>query len=113
MSAPGHAQTAFTLPGGATEVILVRHGSSGHAVPGVSFPIVDGRGDPPCSPRRARSRRAVGRRLAHENVKSLYVTPLQRTALTAAPLAEALGLEPAVVPDLAEVRLGDWLEAAE
>jgi len=108
VSAPGHAQTAFTLPAGATEVILVRHGSSAHAVPGVSFPIIDGRGDPPLAAEGEEQARAVGRRLAHENVKGLYVTPLQRTAMTAAPLAEASGLEPAVVPELAEVRLGDW-----
>ncbi len=108
MSAPGHAQTAFTLPAGATEVVLVRHGSSAHAVQGVSFPIIDGRGDPPLAAEGEEQALAVGRRLADENVKGLYVTPLQRTALTAAPLAEALGLEPAVVPELAEVRLGEW-----
>jgi 2,3-bisphosphoglycerate-dependent phosphoglycerate mutase len=36
------------------------------------------------------------------------VTPLRRTHQTAAPLADATGLEPVVVEELAEVRLGDW-----
>jgi 2,3-bisphosphoglycerate-dependent phosphoglycerate mutase len=36
------------------------------------------------------------------------VTPLRRTHQTAAPLAEATGLEPVVVEELAEVRLGEW-----
>jgi probable phosphoglycerate mutase len=36
------------------------------------------------------------------------VTPLQRTAQTAAPLAERTGLEPIVVPELREVHLGEW-----
>ena len=39
---------------------------------------------------------------------ALFVTPLQRTAQTAAPLAARLGLEPVVVPELLEVFLGDW-----
>ena len=38
----------------------------------------------------------------------MFVTPLQRTAITAAPLAQAKGLESTVIEDLAEVRLGDW-----
>jgi probable phosphoglycerate mutase len=36
------------------------------------------------------------------------VTPLRRTHQTAAPLARATGLVPAVIEDLAEVRLGEW-----
>jgi probable phosphoglycerate mutase len=38
----------------------------------------------------------------------VFVTPLRRTAQTAEPLAQALGVEPVVVPDLREVHLGDW-----
>jgi probable phosphoglycerate mutase len=38
----------------------------------------------------------------------LYVTTLQRTHQTCAPLAERTGLEPTVVPDLREVSLGEW-----
>ena len=108
MSAKGVPQTPFTLPPGATEIVLVRHGASAHAIPGARFPLVDGRGDPPLAEEGQEQARAVGRRLAQEDVRALFVTPLQRTAQTAAPLAEARGLEPTVVPELAEVRLGEW-----
>ncbi len=47
-------------------------------------------------------------RLAGEQIKRLFVTPLRRTHQTAAPLARATGLEPTVVDELAEVRLGEW-----
>ncbi len=36
------------------------------------------------------------------------MTPLRRTQQTAAPFAQATGLEPTVVDELAEVRLGEW-----
>jgi probable phosphoglycerate mutase len=36
------------------------------------------------------------------------VTPLRRTHQTAAPLVDVTGLEPVVVEELAEVRLGEW-----
>ncbi len=38
----------------------------------------------------------------------MYVTTLQRTHQTAAPLLAALGMEPIVEPELREVFLGDW-----
>jgi probable phosphoglycerate mutase len=102
------AQRPFRLPDAATEVVLVRHGASVDAVAGVSFPLVDGRGDPPLSPDGERQAAAVATRLADEQVARLFITPLRRTAGTAAPLAAATGLDSIVVEDLAEVRLGDW-----
>ena len=50
----------------------------------------------------------VAERLAAETIHAIYVTKLQRTAQTAAPLAEKLGLIPRVDPDLHEVHLGEW-----
>jgi probable phosphoglycerate mutase len=50
----------------------------------------------------------VAERLGHEDIRALFVSPLQRTHETAAPLAEATGLEPVVVPELAEVFLGEF-----
>jgi probable phosphoglycerate mutase len=38
----------------------------------------------------------------------VFITPLRRTAQTAAPLADRLGLEPTVVSELREVHLGEW-----
>jgi 2,3-bisphosphoglycerate-dependent phosphoglycerate mutase len=102
-------QKPFTLPEGATEIVLVRHGSSAKAVEGSRFPMIDGRGDPPLAePRGHEQARAVAERLADEGLSRLFITTLMRTAQTAAPLAEKTGLEPVVVPELAEVRLGDW-----
>jgi 2,3-bisphosphoglycerate-dependent phosphoglycerate mutase len=105
---PTYHQRSFALPPGATEVILVRHGATAPAVPGEPFPLLDGRGDPPLAPEGEAQALAVAKRLAGEGLAGIYVTPLQRTAQTAAPLAERTGLEPEAVPDLCEVSLGEW-----
>jgi probable phosphoglycerate mutase len=104
----GFEQHPYALPEGATEVVLIRHGASAAALPGARFPLVDGRGDPPLAEAGRRQAQAIGSHLADEPLKGLYVTTLQRTHQTAAPLADATGLEPTVVQELAEVRLGDW-----
>jgi 2,3-bisphosphoglycerate-dependent phosphoglycerate mutase len=101
-------QRSFALPEGATEVVLVRHGASAAAVPGEPFPLVGGHGDPPLAPEGELQARALAERLAGERLGGLFITPLQRTAQTAAPLAALTGLEPVVVPELREVYLGDW-----
>ena len=103
-----HEQRPFILPEGATEVIIVRHGASEVALPGARFPLVDGRGNPNLSEDGHEQARAIAESLAPEGIARLFVTPLRRTHQTAAPLAEATGLEPIVVDDLAEVRLGEW-----
>lgn len=46
---------------------------------------------------------AVAARLAREPLDAIYVSPFRRARDTAAPLAEASGLEPVVIEDLAEV----------
>jgi 2,3-bisphosphoglycerate-dependent phosphoglycerate mutase len=104
----GFEQHPYALPEGATEVVLIRHGASAPAVPGARFPLVDGRGDPPLAEAGERQAQAIGAHLAGEGLKGLYVTTLRRTHQTAAPLAAATGLRPAVVRELAEVGLGDW-----
>ena len=101
-------QTPYQPPPGATEVILVRHGASAAAMEGVKFPLVDGRSDPHLSDAGVSQADSVGERLAIEDVDAIYVSPLRRTHETAAPLAEALGMEPRMLPDLAEVFLGDF-----
>jgi probable phosphoglycerate mutase len=102
------SQRPFQLPVGATEVILVRHGASADAVRGQTFPLVQGRGDPTLSAAGERQAEAVARRLAAEAVGGLFITPLRRTHRSAAPLAEALGLEPVMIDELIEVSLGEW-----
>jgi len=49
----------------------------------------------------------VAAHLAGEPLARLFVTPLRRTAQTAAPLASATGLQPVCVPELREVHLGE------
>jgi probable phosphoglycerate mutase len=96
-------------PPDSVEIVLVRHGASQEAVPGQPFPLTeDGQGDPALSPLGEQQAAAVARRLAGEQLAGLFVTTLQRTAQTAAPLAEATGLSPVVVPDLREIHLGEW-----
>ncbi len=104
-----YSQRAFARPPGATEVVFVRHGASADAVPGQPFALVDGHGDPPLSPVGERQAEAVADRLESERPDALFVTGLTRTVQTMAPLAARLGgPEPGVVPQLREVKLGDW-----
>ncbi|MDO9409616.1 histidine phosphatase family protein [Patulibacter sp.] len=102
-------QRLFTLPAGATEVLLVRHGSTAGVEAGGVFPVNEhGDGDPPLSDDGEAQARLVGERLAHEPISRLFVTTLRRTHQTAARLVELTGLQPEVVADLREIHLGDW-----
>jgi probable phosphoglycerate mutase len=102
-------QRLFTLPPGATEILLVRHGSTAGVDAGGAFPVnADGDGDPLLSPDGEEQALLVGERLAHEPIARLFVTTLTRTHQTAARLAELTGLTPEVVADLREIHLGDW-----
>lgn len=103
-------QTRFAPPPGACEILLVRHGESAPHVEGESFPLVDGHGDPPLAPDGVRQAEQTADRLVStgERISAVYVTTLQRTRQTAAPLLGRLGQEPIVEPDLREVFLGDW-----
>jgi 2,3-bisphosphoglycerate-dependent phosphoglycerate mutase len=103
-----YAQRAFTRPPGSTEIVLIRHGASADAIPGEPFPLTDGHGDPPLSPAGEEQAQALANRLAAEPLDAIFVTGLARTVQTAAPLAARLRQDPLVVPDLREVRLGDW-----
>lgn len=70
--------------------------------------MVDGQGDPELHEDGRQQAERVADRLASEDISAIYVTTLRRTVETAAPLAQRLGLEPVVEPDLREVHLGDW-----
>jgi probable phosphoglycerate mutase len=103
-----YPQRSWELPADATEVLLLRHGASQAAIAGEPFELLEGHADPPLAPEGELQAQAAGARLAADPPDALFVTPLQRTAQTAAPLVAATGLEPVVVPDLREVNLGTW-----
>ncbi|RJQ84993.1 histidine phosphatase family protein [Amycolatopsis panacis] len=103
-----YRQHRFTPPPGSTEIFLVRHGESMPAKASAPFELLDGQADPDLAPEGREHAARVARRLAGERLDALYVTTLRRTVQTAAPLAEKLGLTPAVEPDLREIYLGDW-----
>ena len=109
----GHHQRRWEAPAGSTTITLLRHGASVGYVPGAPFPLVDGHGDPELAPDGHAQAALAGARLAAEHrsgrtIHALYVTTLTRTHETAAPLAAALGMTPAVIADLREVFLGEW-----
>jgi 2,3-bisphosphoglycerate-dependent phosphoglycerate mutase len=104
----GIRQHRFTPPPGSTVVLVVRHGESAPEIPGKPFPLRDGHGDPELHPQGRRQAELLADRLEHEDIDAIYVTTLQRTHQTAAPLAQRLGITPIEEPDLREVFLGDW-----
>ncbi|HUC00929.1 MAG TPA: histidine phosphatase family protein [Solirubrobacterales bacterium] len=101
-------QSPYELPLGSTEVVLVRHGASEAAVVGSKFPLVDGHSNPALSEPGKAQAGMVAEGLGGDEFSGLFVTSLRRTQETAAPLAEATGLDPVVVPELREVYLGDF-----
>lgn len=103
-----YRQHVYQPPKGAVDLLLIRHGESQPARPGVSFPMKDGHGDPALHENGHAQAIAVGERLKSASLTALYVTTLQRTHQTAAPLAAHLGLTPIIEADLREVSLGDW-----
>ena len=107
MAAERYPQEDYSRPAGSIEIVLVRHGASEAALADQPFELLEGQADPALSPAGERQAAAVAAALAGEPIEALYVTPLRRTAQTAAPLAARLGLEPVVVPELREVHLGD------
>lgn len=103
-----HAQKRYTLPLGAREIILVRHGASASDL---AEKLAYGDltlADPPLSPVGLSQAEAVAKRLKSESITHIFVTPLRRTQQTAAPLAELTGIAPLVIPDLREAHMGDW-----
>ncbi len=105
-----YRQSRFVPPPGACEILLVRHGESAPHVEGQSFALVDGHGDPPLAPGGEEQAALVAERLiaTGERIAAVYVTTLQRTRQTAAPLLDRLGVEARVEADLREVFLGEW-----
>ncbi|MBC6448205.1 histidine phosphatase family protein [Actinokineospora xionganensis] len=108
MSTASYRQLRFVAPAGSTEFLLIRHGESAAADPDRRFDLVGGQGDPPLAPEGEHQAERVAARLSSLGIDAIYVTTLQRTAMTAAPLARAVDLTPQVEADLREVFLGEW-----
>jgi probable phosphoglycerate mutase len=107
-TAADFGQRPYEPPAGATEILLIRHGQSASLVEGRLFELVDGQGDPPLSELGHEQAVRIAGRLRAVAIDAIYVTTLQRTRQTIQPLADILGIEPIVEPDLREVHLGEW-----
>ena len=103
-----YRQTRYRPPPSAADLLLVRHGESMPFRPGEPFPIKEGHGDPALHPDGVRQAERVAERLRDDPISAIYVTTLQRTHQTAAPLVAHVGLQPIVEADLREISLGDW-----
>ena len=101
-------QRPFRLADDEIELVLVRHGATAAHSDGAPADLLGGQSDPPLTDDGIWQAEAVAARLVAEPLAALFVTPLRRTAETAAPLVGATGLAPAVVPELREIHLGDW-----
>jgi probable phosphoglycerate mutase len=101
-------QRPFVRPAGATEIVLIRHGSARHSTPEQPLALVGGQSDPGLTELGRDQALAVADRLDGAQAAAIFVTPLRRTQETAKPLARKLGVEPVVLPELREVYLGDW-----
>jgi probable phosphoglycerate mutase len=101
-------QHPFTPPPGSTELFVVRHGSSAAAEVDTPFPLLDGRGNPELAAAGVAQAEAVGEHMAGLGLDAVFVSSLVRTHQTAQPLLHRTGLEAKVVPELAEVFLGDF-----
>lgn len=109
----GYRQTRWRGKPSSTELVLIRHGVSAPVKPGTTDhseqPVDEhGQSDPSLSRTGVTQAVATGGRLAALPWHAIYVTNLQRTHQTAAPLCHATGIEPVVEPRLREAHMGDW-----
>jgi 2,3-bisphosphoglycerate-dependent phosphoglycerate mutase len=89
----------------AAELFIVRHAD---AIPEADEIIPSGIYDDLPLSRLGREQALVlAERLGSLNFDALYSSPLRRCLQTAAPLAERLGLQPTVIEDLKEIKLGN------
>jgi 2,3-bisphosphoglycerate-dependent phosphoglycerate mutase len=79
------------------ELVIVRHGRP------ESQQVTEGTADPGLAASGIAQARATGQFLAGEHIDAIVSSPMRRARETAQPLAEHLGIDPLIVPDLAEV----------
>lgn len=89
---------------GMARVILIRHGETDWSRDG----RWQGWSDVPLNEKGQRQARDLVDALARQHPTHLVVSDLIRTQQTMRPLADALGLEPVVEPELKEIDVGSW-----
>src|SRR5262249_18946272 len=88
-----------------TRMLLLRHGETADSLD----PPFSGRQEVPLTERGRAQARAAAKRIADlGEIAGLITSPLGRARETAAAVAEATGLEPAVDGDLTETDYGEW-----
>ncbi len=99
-------QTPITPPGHATEILLIRHGSTGNRS---SAQEESGtHAEPQLNDLGKQQAQEAAHGLGRSRIDAIFVTPFQRTTDSATPLADKLGLDVEVVLELREIHLGDW-----
>jgi 2,3-bisphosphoglycerate-dependent phosphoglycerate mutase len=84
------------------ELVLVRHAQPEWARDGLSID------NPSLTDHGRLQAQRLAERLAHEHFDAVMVSPMVRAQETAAPVLEALGVEPCIEPWLEELRMPDW-----
>ena len=91
-------------------LLLIRHGQTPANVRGE---IATARPGPGLTPLGLQQAASLPGALSEERIDGIYVSPLRRTAETAAPLSRALGIEPRIVEGLEEIEAGDLEDASD
>jgi len=86
------------------EILLIRHGETAWN----RETIFRGRADISLSARGRKQARRLGEALSSQPLRGVYASPLSRARETAAPLAEALGVEVVPEPRLIDMSFGEW-----
>lgn len=86
------------------EILLIRHGETEWN----REAVFRGRADIPLSARGREQARLLAAALSSQSVGAVYASPLSRARETAAPLAEALGVEVIPEPRLIDMSFGEW-----
>ena len=87
-----------------TTILLVRHGQTTSNVTGFYM----GWSDEDLNEVGYSQAQRLSERLADQPIDAVYTSPLQRTRTTASILSQPHGVEPEVLDDLIEIRLGAW-----
>jgi broad specificity phosphatase PhoE len=89
---------------GEVPLLLARHGETADN----AYGLILGRRDPPLSETGREQAAHLAAYACGAGVVAVWCSPLRRAVETAAIVAEAVGAEPTVLPDLIESDRGDW-----